>query len=514
MSLSLYRGGVIRTADGAPATTMLVDGDVVAWVGPDDSAPGAAADVVELRGALVTPAFVDAHVHATATGLALSSLNLSSTLSLSEALEALEHHARQHGGAPILGHGWDDSGWAEQRPPTRQELDRAAYGGVVYLSRIDSHSAVVSSALIAAVPEVRALPGFDDSGWLRREAHHAARRAARDTLSPGQRRAAQRATRRLAAQLGIGCVHEMAGPDIAGADDLRALLQLTGDEPGPEVIAYWGELGGVDAAGVLGAVGAGGDLFIDGSVGSHTAHLTHPYVDQDTCGELYHEPIAMADHIVNCVQAGLQSGFHAIGDKAMEVLINDSYSQARSRLGDRWPGATRHRVEHAEMVDEALIGRMADLGLVASVQPAFDATWGGAAGMYAQRLGRDRALAMNPFAQFVSAGIPLAFGSDAPVTPMDPWGGVRAAVNHRTPGSGITAPQAFAAHTAGGWYAAGRDGEGVIAAGAPATFAIWDAGELPAGVTLPDVTPGSAAPTCLRTVVRGLTIHDMEGALS
>ncbi|MEP6527177.1 MAG: amidohydrolase family protein [Nocardioidaceae bacterium] len=510
MSSLLYRGGTVRCRGGAPAAAMLVDGDTIAWVGADRAAPDADS-VVDLHGSLVTPAFVDAHVHCTATGLALDGLDLGSSRDLSDALRRLEKHVRRNGGAPVLGHGWDETRWPEGRPPTRQEIDRACYGGVVYLSRVDSHSAVVSSALLSAVPEARGLPGFDDSGWLRQEAHHAARRAARETLSPGQRAAAQRATRRRAAELGIACLQEMAGPDISGADDLRALLSLARQEPGPEVIAYWGELGGIAAARELGAVGAGGDLFMDGSIGSHTANVSRRYVDKGTVGHLYLDVEDTVAHIVACVGADLPAGFHAIGDNALHVLVNECYAAARLAMGDHWPPATRHRVEHAEMVDDRLIANMAGHGIVASVQPAFDAAWGGVDGMYAQRLGRDRALAMNPFAKFVAAGVTMAFGSDSPVTSLDPWGTVRAAVHHRTPGAGVTAEQAFAAHTRGGWFAAGRDGEGDIATDAPATFAVWDG--VPPGETMPDLTPGAALPTCLRTVVRGVTIHDLEGAL-
>ncbi|MGB9378460.1 MAG: amidohydrolase [Mycobacteriales bacterium] len=512
MTTTLYRGGVVRSPDSTGATALLVEGDTVLWVGPDGLAPDGAGVVVDLAGHLVTPAFVDAHVHATATGLALNGLDLSLTVTLPEALDLLAAHARRHRGAPILGHGWDDTRWPEQRPPTRQELDRASYGGVVFLSRIDSHSAVVSSALIAAVPGVEAMAGFSDSGWLGQDAHHAVRRAARDTLSSGQRRDAQRATRQRAAALGIGCFHEMGGPEIAGADDLRDLIALARDEVGPEVIAYWGEISGVTAAQELGAVGAAGDLFVDGSIGSYTAELRHPYVDKPTCGHRYLGTQQLSDHIAACVRAGLQAGFHAIGDGALHALLTDGYDGARRALGGSWP-QTRHRIEHAEMVDDALISRIAELGIVASVQPAFDAAWGGADGMYAQRLGRDRALAMNPLAGFAAAGVALAFGSDSPVTPLDPWGTVRAAVRHRSPGSAISAEQAFAAHTTGGWYAAGVDGEGVLAAGAPATFAIWQVDDLAPGATLPDIASGAANPTCLRTVVRGVTIHEQEGAL-
>ena len=97
------------------------------------------------------------------------------------------------------------------------------------------------------------------------------------------------------------------------------------------------------------------------------------------------------------------------------------------------------RIEHAEMPSTADIAAFAATGTIASVQPLFDDFWGGPDGMYVQRLGADRAAPMNPFAAFAAAGVTLAIGSDAPVTPADPWRALRAAVQHRTPGSGISA---------------------------------------------------------------------------
>jgi predicted amidohydrolase YtcJ len=162
-------------------------------------------------------------------------------------------------------------------------------------------------------------------------------------------------------------------------------------------------------------------------------------------------------------------------------------------------------VEHLEMVDAAQARRLADLGVVASVQPLFDAYWGGPDGMYATRLGPERARGMNPFAGLHEAGVVLALGSDAPVTPVDPWAAVRAAVEHRTPGSAIAAAHALAAHTVGGHRAAGDRSPlaGRLLPGASASYAIWDgAGPL-------DGTAGN--PRCLRLVHRGAELHDALG---
>jgi predicted amidohydrolase YtcJ len=391
---------------------------------------------------------------------------------------------------------------------------------------VDVHSAVVSSAVMAAVPGLAGLPGYDPAGWQHEpKAHDAVRVAALTALTAGQRRDAQRAYLAHAAALGIGCVHEMAGPIISDEADLAALLELARTEPGPEVIGYWGELHGVDTARELGAIGAAGDLFVDGSLGSHTAALTVPYTDRPgATGVLRFDTADLAAHVLECVEAGLQAGFHAIGDAAVDQLL-DALDLVGERLGRA--GGAGHRIEHAEYVTDP--ARLAASGVLASMQPAFDALWGGTEGLYAERLGAERALALNRFADLAAAGVPLAFGSDTPVTEPGPWAAVRAAAYPHDPSAAISPRSAFAAHTRAGWRAAGRDGEGVLVPGAPATFAVWRAGELAvdapderiarwstdprAGVPgLPDVAPGVELPECLATVRAGVAIHD-AGAL-
>jgi hypothetical protein len=517
LPVTLLRGGRIRAPDsrqpsGAPATAMVVRGAAIEFVGSDSGASdflarmGRAPDeTVRLDGALVTPAFVDAHVHTTSTGLALTGLDLTEITSLTELLAAVEADARRNRGGAVVGHGWDETRWPQGRPPTREELDRASYGGVVYLSRVDVHSAVVSSALLAVAPEIRAQPGYADSGHVSRDAHHVARGVVREALTTGQRQAAQRSALRRAAELGIGAIHELAGPDISSEDDLRSLLEMVAAEPNhPEVIPYWGELGGVERARELGALGAAGDLFADGAIGSHTACLRTAYADLDTSGFAYLTASQVRDHAVACTRAGVQAGFHAIGDGAMEAVAR-GFQEAADIVGTQAMRQVRHRIEHAEMIEPWMVATMARLGVYASVQPAFDRLWGGTTGMYAQRLGPARALTLNPYAAMQAGGVVLALGSDSPVTPLDPWGTVRAAVFHHVPEQRISLTDAFAAHTVGGWRVARRDAEGTLERGAPATYAVWDTASAD-GTDLPDLSSEAELPRCLRTVSRGQTI--------
>ncbi|WP_031078150.1 amidohydrolase [Streptomyces sp. NRRL S-118] len=527
----LLRGGDVHSPADPFATAMVVERGHVAWVGSEGAADAFASgvdEVIDLEGALVTPAFTDAHVHTTATGLALTGLDLSGARTLAEALELVRaHSAARPGDQVLLGHGWDATRWPEQRPPTRAELDEATGGRPLYLPRIDVHSAVVTSALLDRVPGITGLTGYHPDQPLTAAAHHAVRAAAHAAVTPGQRAEAQRAALRHAASLGIGTVHECAGPEISDEADFAALLALAAQEPGPRVVGYWAEAvsGEKDARRIreLGAVGAAGDLFADGSLGSHTACLHEPYADAGHTGTAHLDAAAVAAHVTACTEAGLQAGFHAIGDAAVGAVV-EGVRRAAEAVGLARVRAARHRVEHAEMLTPETIAAFAEFGLTASVQPAFDAAWGGEDGMYARRLGAERARTLNPYAALLRAGVPLAFGSDSPVTPLDPWGTVRAAAFHRTPEHRISVRAAFTAHTRGGWRATGRDDAGILVPGAPADYAVWRTGELvvqapddrvarwstdPRSGTpgLPDLTPGRDLPVCLRTVVGGRTVH-------
>jgi hypothetical protein len=551
---TLLRNGTIYAPADPFATAMVVERGAIAWVGSEGAADAHAEsvdEVIDLNGALVTPAFVDAHVHATSTGLALTGLDLSGCASRTETLDRIAAYAAAlPDDAAVLGTGWDETAWGgdapdDRRPPTTAELDRAAGGRRTYLARVDVHSAVVSSSLLDAAPQARAATGYAQDGPLSRDAHHEVRAAALASVVPAQRTAAQLAALRRAAELGIAAVHECGGPQISGEADFSALVALAADpdNPVPYVFGYWGELTDPVKALELGGVGAGGDLFIDGAIGSHTACLREPYADAAEAGlgaasaagyagAAYLTAEQIGGFLVSCVEAGVQPGFHVIGDYGLDLLVA-GLDLAHDLVGEKRLRAVRVRAEHAEMPDSEHIKKFAHHGVVVSAQPGFDAAWGGTDGMYVQRLGPGRALGMNPLAALTAAGVVLAFGSDSPVIPLGPWAAVQAAVFHQTAASRLTARAAFAAHTRGGWRALNpqtpsvpQDEAGVLAPGAPATYAIWDTGDLVlqapdhrvaawsteerAGVPgLPDLTPGAELPRCLRTAVRGRPIHDL-----
>lgn len=541
MTRVLFHNGYVHTPADPHATALVVDGGHVVWTGDDDAAKHLVDDiaqVVDLQARLITPAFVDAHVHLAVTGFALAGADLTGAESAVDALDLLAEHARHNPDGPLTGHGWDETEWPDAHAFTREALDRAVGNRPAYVSRIDVHSALASSALVAVAAtredeRIADLTGWSDQGPLNRDAHHAVRDALRSLQSGDVRRQAIRRALEAAAAAGIGMVHELGAPHINDLDDLRLIDEVRAEASSrgtslPDVVGYWGDLS-TEVATRHGLVGAAGDVCVDGAIGSRTAALTEPYADAPGSGHLYLSAAQVADHVVACTESELQAGFHVIGDAAVAAAV-EGLQLAESRLGAAALVRARHRLEHLEMVTAEQAAILARLGVTASVQPAFDRLWGGEGGLYARRLG-ERARGMNPYATLARAGVALACGSDSPVTPFDPWGAVLGAVWHHDESERLTVRAAFNAHTRGGWRAAGQDEGGVIAVGAPASLAVWDVpGQLTvqtpdprvaawstdprAGVPqLPEIAPGRPSPTCALTLVRGAVAYDPDGLL-
>lgn len=540
MSLTLYRNGSVYSAADPLATAMLVDGGTVAWVGGEHAATSiqdATMMVVDVQGALITPGFVDSHVHLTEIGMALESLDFSGTESLSQLLQMI---AGEPARGPIrLGFGWDETTWPEGRPPTAAELDRASSGAEVYLARIDVHSAVVSTALAArlGLPQ---LPGWQGAGLVTGQAHQAVRDEVRNFDSTS-RAHYQEAALRAAAASGHVAVAEMAIPGAGALADL-AMLMARSDSgaPFPEVLPYWAQAvsSAVEGRALLAELaaegvrprGLAGDLNVDGSIGSRTALLRADYAD--LAG---HRGVASLDaeqigrHLAACSELGMQGGFHIIGDAGMDLAL-DGLRQAADMVGAPALRAAGHRFEHAEMADARAVAGLAEFSVTASMQPAFDALWGGPGGLYEARLGAERAQSMNRIADLFAAGVPVCLGSDAPVTPFDPWAGIRACLSHHQAGQRISARAAFLGYSRAGWRAAKeRDPMmGQLVPGAPASFAIWQVDELMVQVADERVQSWSTdprsrtpllpaldtenAPRCLRTVHRGKELYTAADA--
>ena len=509
MPTLLLRNGVVHTGDGSASAVAVADGRI-AFVGDDDAASSYldADEVVDLHGALVAPAFVDAHMHSVLTGFPLTQLDLRGTRSLHDLLDRVAAHARDCGDdTVIIGSGWEETDWPEGRAPTANELDRAAPGKRVCLDRIECHSSVISSELVAAIPGLAGMQGYHEDGWVELEARHAVTVTLANLVGPTQRLAAARVAMGEMAAHGVAAFHENAAPHLSPEYELE-LVRRAAEEAGLLATVYWGELGAVETARRVGAIGLAGDLNADGALGSRTAALHAPYDDQPgNCGHAYLSAGEIAEHVVLCTREGLQAGFHCIGDLGIDT-VTEGFRLAGQQIGRGALRAARHRLEHVEMASSEAVAMMADLGVAASVQPLFDAMWGGPDGAYAERLG-ERWRGMNPIGGMLRAGVPVALGSDSPVSLVRPWQAIRAACDHHEEAARTTPLEAFRAHTVGGWRAARDDDAGELRVGAPAHLAVWECAEL-AGEPGQELPRLDEEPRLRRLVVAGHTVAKEE----
>lgn len=457
------------------ADSLRVAGDKIAWAGNAASMPGRCVDpTVVLDGAWITPGFVDAHVHLTMTGMMQGGIDLHGTRNRTTMQQALRRYVAAHDSRFVWGYGWDDAAWATG--PSGSLIEEVAPGRYVYLARVDGHSALVSKALVNAA-ECAGLEGADvENQIVRRQAHHAVRLFFLSRLPTPDLRSAQSRAADMAVAKGITTVHEMSGPvHAAGERDLDLVLQ---DRLPVSVICYYAT-DDMQVALSRGLHQIGGDYNADGALGSRTAALTAPYADAEGhTGFLYQSGNDLGRFFTAATKAGLQAGVHCIGDAGCEAAV-EGLEIAGRRAGRRAVAALRHRLEHFEMASPALITRAHVAGAVFSMQPAFDAHWGGKGRMYEARAGSRRARTMNNLAAIAASGAIMGFGSDSPVTPFDPLRGIQAATHPSNSKHAVSVDDAFVAATHGAHALARQEHiAGRIEAGMRADFVVWDANPL------------------------------------
>ena len=462
---------------------VLVDERHVERVGIGDPPP--ADRTVDLPGMTIFPGFVDAHVHLSGTGMLMAGLDLAGARSREDALDLVRRHV---GSGPVLGQGYDETAWPDPELLSRAELD-AVSDRPLLLVRADGYVSMANTATIGAagVEELEGVerdPGGEPTGRLRGEANTVAQLWYFDTLPDRVIQEAQLRAAGLAAARGVTCVHEMAIPDKRGRRDIVVLLGHADDLP-VDLVTYVADRDMPWVVGDLGQQRIGGDLFLDGSIGAHTAALSSPYADADTRGALAYDDDELAEFLHNAHLAGLQTGLHVIGDAAIEQALR-VWERVYGALGTRERRhfrARRHRLEHFEMASEGQVERAGALGLAISIQPAFDSTWGHPGGMYELRLGEERAAAMNPFRTAVARGLQVGAGSDTPVTPLDPMLAVWALEHHHDPSQRMTRLEALRLCTVGAARLGHLEKKGRLEPGAAADLAAFEADPLEA----PDV---------------------------
>jgi predicted amidohydrolase YtcJ len=399
------------------------------------------AEKVDLPGRLVTPGLVDGHCHFLSYGLSLQRVDLRNLPSLAACRDRIrESVAGRAPGEWVLGRGWNHHSWDEQREPLRADLDDIAPENPVMMVRACGHSQWVNSRALAAAGITRSTPDpaggridrdpktGEPTGMLRELRTFVERSIPIPSLA--ERKKAALLAQQHALRLGVTGAHTceryeqweaFEALDREGALKVRIYHLLwpqdldeaaaNGVRPGRGSDRLW--------AGHM-------KLYADGSLGAGTALLHEPYTDEpgNTGLEVTSLP-QLQERIEMGYRRGYAVGIHAIGDKAVTHCL---LAIAAARKAS--PGPWRDRIEHIQTYRPGDLALFRELGIVGSVQPRFVSTdWSVAE----KRWGPARCRTGYAWRSLKVAGIPLLFGSDAPVEPMDPILGLQAAVTRQTP---------------------------------------------------------------------------------
>ena len=434
----------------------MIEGDRIALVGTNaEVLEASTADDarLDLGGRTLLPGFIDTHAHIMDTGLSQLGPSLDDCRSIADVLRAITPTDAHP--TVIFAYGLDPTRLQEQRYPTRHELDSVATDALIFVARRDLHSASLNSKALSCLSLPPGVVGLDldeegqPNGVLRAEAWEYASDTLTSLLGRATWKQALETAARKALQAGLTTVHALIDEDAGNGchmDLIQEFHRANADDGGSRSVRLLPYLQTieVDKAVDLGLPRIGGCLLVDGSFGSHTAALFEPYWDRrDWQGVLYFDDSDLFDFVRRAHRAGLQVAMHAIGDRAIEQLL-DAYERVLARYPRR---DHRHRIEHFLLPTPEQIARAARLGVCVGMQPAFQHLWGCTDGLYWQRLGPRRYRRFAAHRTVAASGICIGGGSDSPVTPMDPLLGIHAAVNSANETERLTPAEALMLYT-------------------------------------------------------------------
>ncbi|MGA2362426.1 MAG: amidohydrolase [Candidatus Aminicenantales bacterium] len=436
---------------------------------------GEGVTVVDLKGGLVLPGFIDSHTHFLAGGFSLSSVLLRDAKSREDLAARIAVKARSLGkGEWVVNGDWDHEQLSPPELPRKEWIDAVTPANPVCVNRFDGHMILANSLALKLAGITRTTPvppggeivkdpkTGEPTGILKDAAMDLVYAKIPEPSFPEKLRAAE-------ASLGEAALHGVTSVnEMADASSFEVFEELDRQGRLTTRLHVYIPITQVDLLHRLKIKSpfgnprlklAGLKGFVDGSLGSETAYFFEPYSDDPKAYGLLHEQMypegIMEKRVLEADRAGLQVAVHAIGDRANSLLL-DIFEKVIAADG---PRDRRWRVEHAQHLRAGDIARFGRLGLIASVQPYHlidDGRWA------ENKIGRERAKTTYAFRSLLDAGAVLAFGSDWTVAPLDPLAGIYAAVTRRTldgktpggwvPEQKISVEEAVKAYTVNGAY--------------------------------------------------------------
>jgi predicted amidohydrolase YtcJ len=477
--LIVFNGNIITMDPQKPtATALAVKSYKVLTVGEEqevlDLVP-TAMRVIDLGGKTVVPGFIDAHTHLTSAGVKQSHIQLDDVKSPEEAIQKIKDNVGRYSkGEWILGYNWDESEWSDKRYLLGKELDEVSTNHPIMITRVDGHLATVNSAGLKKLGIDLSQEGVDkdkkgkptgvlrdiDEIW--------------EKVRPGPEKYIEGVVRgnEIASKVGITTVVDNAPKgtlrycrEVEKQNRLKTRMILNIPVEQMNNMTNLGLTSGMGSPQVkIGGV----KIFTDGSIGAMTAAVSRGYLgNPKNKGMILFPAKKYAAIVKKAVKHNVQTVTHAIGDEAIEMVITTFENlKDKSMLRDQ-----RHRIEHAELINEYQIRRAVGLGLILSMQPNFVGRWQQEGGLYDERLDAETVRGMNMFRVALDNGARLCFGSDG--MPYGPLYGIWSATTHPNQRVRLTVEEALRCYTMESAYSIFQENTlGSLTVGKRADFAV------------------------------------------
>ncbi len=411
--------------------------------------------IIDAGGRTVLPGFIDNHFQVVRIGLECGYVDLSHVRNYDEIGQIIRREAASRN--VVTAYRLDSSRLEEKKAlPDRKVLDHYCADKPVLIFSLDYHTIILNTVGILYNKIPFTLPGIhmDDNGIptgvFTNQAENRLEGNELDAYSYDDFDTAAARTVDMAFSHGLTTVAAM---ECRGAKAEQSPLRTSEflvryKDRYPLTIEIFYQTTEYKRALQHGLKHIGGALYIDGTMGGRTAALSFNYADEPhRKGRIYMTQDALTHFTMECCQNNLQIGFDAIGDAAIETVLQ-ALEAAAKHYDVR---SMRHRIEHAELITPSQMQRAARLGVILCMQPAYEGLWGYPGGMYQQRLG-DRYGTTNQFRRIIDSGITICGGSDPPITNPNPFQGIHYAVNHPVAANSVTLQEALAMYTSLGAY--------------------------------------------------------------
>lgn len=477
--LLLFNGNFVRFGAQRNYHWLAVDGGRIVDAGCEtdyEKYRGQCREEMDLKGNTVLPGFYDCHVHFVQTALKQISVDLSGVRSFDEIRRRIVEWVEEHPRAGVVrAFGLEVSELEEGRLPTRKVLDQYAKEYALWINSRDFHMSILNTKAMHQlnVPLTMEGVGLESDGSATGILSGGANALIRKKITRLYTREEKYATMAGLAESilrrGVTSVNAMEGGYVFNEED-AALLHAYQDSLPVDVTLFYGTTD-VNAAMEMGLDRVGGDIFVDGAFSSFNAAVEENYEQRDGNGVLFFSQREIDDFMCEAYRNRLATSLHCVGGRAVEQAIS---AHEKARRAYPLGGGRRHRIEHAELSSPSQKKRARELGLIFSMQPAYEYFYGGPGCMYENRLGK-RYRQTNQYRELTDLGIVVCGGSDSDLTPINPLLGIHAAVNHPVPENSVSVEEAVRMFTWNAAYSVGEEEhKGSIEVGKAADLAVLD----------------------------------------